>query len=83
VTEAAPLISTGQSETVERVTRTAAQTLTPALIVEGLRVWHLWEPEPAQLAWTLGAAPILLASLQNLWERTVGRKLLGRAIEAQ
>jgi hypothetical protein len=78
-TEAAPIVSTGPSETVERVTRTGLQTLTPALIVEGLRVWHLWEPEPAQLAWVLGAAPVLLALGQNLWERTLGRKLLGRA----
>jgi hypothetical protein len=72
-----PVISTGTSEEVARTVRTAGQTLTPALIVEGLRVFHLWEPEPAQLVWVLGAAPILLAFVQNRWEKARGRRLIG------
>jgi hypothetical protein len=72
-----PVITTGTSETVARTVRTAGQTLTPALIVEGLRVFHLWEPEPAQLVWVLGAAPIILAFIQNKWEKAKGRKLIG------
>jgi hypothetical protein len=77
MTESAPIISTGTSEEVARTVRTAGQTLTPALIVEGLRVFHLWQPEPAQLVWVLGAAPIILAFIQNKWEKAKGRRLIG------
>lgn len=75
--EAAPMISTGSSEEVARTVRTAGQALTPALVVEGLRAFGLWEPEPAQLVWVLGAAPVILAFIQNKWEKARGRRLIG------
>jgi hypothetical protein len=78
MTEGAPYISTGESETVERAVRTGVQAFSPALIVEGLRVWHVWEPEPEQLVWVLAVLPFLMALGQNLWEQTIGRKFLGR-----
>lgn len=74
-----PLISTGPSETTERVTRTGVQALSPAIVIEGLRVFHVWEPEPAQLTWLLSFSTIALALGQNWWERAKGRKLLGRS----
>lgn len=76
--EQQPVISTGSSETTERVIRTGAQALSPALVIEGLRVFHVWEPEPAQLTWLLTSSTVAAALAQNWWERRKGRKLLGR-----
>lgn len=76
--EQQPIISTGSSETTERVVRTGAQALSPALIIEGLRVFHIWEPEPAQLTWLLTFSTVAAALAQNRWEQARGRKLLGR-----
>lgn len=74
-----PTISIGSSETTERVVRTGVQALSPALIVEGLRVFHVWEPEPQQLAWVLGASPVIIAYVQNAWEKARGRKFIGKS----
>lgn len=77
--EARPIISTGTSETTARVVRTGAQALTPALVIEGLRVFRIWEPEPAQLTWLLSFSTVATALAQNWWERWRGRKLIGVA----
>lgn len=77
---AEPIISTGTSEITERVARTGLQAMSPALILEGLRVFDIWNPDPTQTAWLLSSGTIVFALIQNWWETVKGRKLLGRRL---
>lgn len=74
-----PLIGLGPSTVVTPVVRTGLQVLSPALVLEGLRVFHVWEPEPDQVAWLMSAGTVVFAAVQNWVEQRKGRKLLGRS----
>jgi hypothetical protein len=72
-----PLISTGNSAAVAAVVRTSGQVLTPAFVLQGLRVFDLWEPSGEQTDWLLAFGAILTVAVQWTIERIKGRKLIG------
>lgn len=73
----APLISTGSSPAVAAVVRTGGQALTPAFLLQGLRVFGIWEPSGEQTDWLIAFGAVLTAALQWAVERRRGRKLIG------
>ena len=82
MTEQQPVISIGTSETVERVVRTGAQVLSPALILQGFAVFDIWHPTADQTQWFMAMSATCLALAQNLFERRRNRKLIGRPVSA-
>jgi hypothetical protein len=72
-----PLISTGDSAAVAAVVRTSGQVLTPAFILQGLRVFDVWEPSGDQTDWLMALGAILTVAAQWAIERMKGRKLIG------
>jgi hypothetical protein len=76
--EQQPILTAGPVATP--VLRTGLQALTPALVLQGFQVFHIWDPSADQMAWMSTMGTIATALGQNLLERWRGRKLIGRPV---
>lgn len=61
------------------VARTAGQGVTGGFIVEGLILFDLVHLTTAQATWLGIALTIAVGFVQNVWEKVVGRRLIGAA----
>jgi hypothetical protein len=76
--EQQPILSAGPVATP--VLRTGLQALTPALILQGFAVFHIWDPSADQTAWLITMGTVAAALGQNMLERWRNRKLIGRPV---
>lgn len=59
------------------VARTGGQGISAEFIIQGIEVFHIWNPDEAQHAWMIVAGTVLMSWITNYLENRAGRRLIG------